>query len=241
MNHLDINTLTIDPRYNGPNNSGNGGWVSGSLARLLNLKSVAVSLRAPTPLAVPLSVHHPDDGSITLERDGALIADARLAQLELDVPSPPDWQEAEAAGALARQINLQDPDGPYARCFGCGLARSDGLGIVPGPVGSDGVVATSWTPPPSVGRDELSIEATWAALDCSAGFAWMRRLPAGTPIITARMAAVIDRPIEIGQPHIVVGWPIAQDGRKLHAGTAIFDEHGQVRARSRQLWLIQKS
>ena len=237
-------SLIIDPRYNGPKNSGNGGWVAGSLARLLTLgdASVSVSLRAPTPLAVRLSVHSQDDGSMTLEHGDTLIADARLAPLELDIPKAPDPEDAEAAGALARQVNVQSPDGPYARCFGCGLARSDGLSIVPGPVGNDGMVATSWTPPSSTDADrQMSTETTWAALDCSAGFAWMRRLPVGTPIITARMAAAIDRPLESGQRYTVIGWPIAQEGRKLHAGTAIFDADGKVRARSRQLWLIQRS
>jgi hypothetical protein len=78
-------------------------------------------------------------------------------------------------------------------------------------------------------------------LDCSAGFAWMQRLGAGTPIITARMTAVVDQPLRVGQRYIVIGWPIAQEGRKLHAGTAIFDAAGQVQARSRQLWLIQRA
>lgn len=131
---------------------------------------------------------------------------------------------------------------PYARCFGCGLARSDGLRIVPGPVGNDGIVATIWTPK-SFGADtgwHLCVEATWAALDCSAGYAWMPRLPAGTPIITARMTAVIDQPLVVGEPYTVIGWPIAQEGRKLHAGTAIFDATGKIQARSRQLWLIRR-
>jgi acyl-CoA thioesterase FadM len=108
-------------------------------------------------------------------------------------------------------------------------------------VGKDGVVATSWTPPLLADASgQLSVEATWAALDCSAGFAWMPRLAVGTPIITARMTAVIDRPLQVGQRYTVIGWPIAQEGRKLHAGTAIFDVAGKVQARSRQLWLMQR-
>ena len=234
--------LTIDPRYNGPNTSGNGGWVAGSLARLLGTESVSVSLRAPTPLAVPMELRRQGDGSVTLEHGGILIAEARMAPLELDVPSAPEADDAQAAGVMARRANMQGADGPYAHCFGCGLARSDGLGIVPGPVGDDGIVATSWTAPSlASASDQLSVEATWAALDCSAGFAWMPRLPAGTAIITARMTAVIDRPLLVGSQYTVIGWPIAQEGRKLHAGTAIFDTAGKILARSRQLWLIQRA
>jgi hypothetical protein len=73
------------------------------------------------------------------------------------------------------------------------------------------------------------------------GFAWMHRLAAGTAIITARMTAVVDRSLQVGQKYTVIGWPIAQEGRKLHAGTAIFDAAGKVQARSRQLWLIRRA
>jgi hypothetical protein len=237
-----IDRIIIDPRYNGPNTSGNGGWVAGSLARLLGHESVSVSLRAPAPLNVPMSVYWRGDGAVTLEKDGTLIAEACLAPLTLDLPTAPDPDEAEVAGVLARKINPQGTNGRYARCFSCGLARSDGLHIVPGPVGNDGMVATSWTAPSLANsKEQLSVEATWAALDCSAGFAWMQRLGARTPIITARMTAVIDQPLRVGRRYTVIGWPIAQDGRKLHAGTAIFDATGTVQACSRQLWLIQRT
>jgi hypothetical protein len=235
-----VDRLIIDPRYNGPNTSGNGGWVAGSLARLLGAGSVSVSLRAPAPLGTPMSVRWQDDGAITLENDGILIADAAVVPLELDVPTAPDPDEAEAAGALASKVSAQKANAPYARCFGCGLARSDGLRIVPGPVGNVGMVATNWTPPRLTDASD-QLEVTWAALDCSAGFAWMPRLPAGTAIVTARMTAVIDEPLQVDQRYTVIGWPIARDGRKLHAGTAIFNADGKVQARSRQLWLIQRA
>ncbi|HTD73397.1 MAG TPA: hypothetical protein VK652_07705 [Steroidobacteraceae bacterium] len=238
-----IDRLTIDPRYNGPNTSGNGGWVAGSLARLLGTGPVSVSLRAPAPLAVPMLVRRREDGTVTLENDGVLVAEGGRSHLELDVPNAPNPDEAEAAGTLAQKVSAQGVNGPYAHCFSCGFARSDGLRIVPGPVGEDGVVATTWTPP-SFAADasgRLSVEATWAALDCSAGFAWMQRLGAATAIITARMTAVIDQLLQADRRHTVIGWPIAQDGRKLHAGTAIFDANGRVLARSRQLWLIQRT
>jgi hypothetical protein len=237
-----IDRLVIDPRYNGPRTSGNGGWVAGSLARLLGTGSVSVSLRAPAPLAVPLLLRWRGDGTVALENGSSLIAEAGLAPLELDVPAAPDPNAAEAAGVKA-QISAQGANTPYAHCFGCGAVRTDGLRIVPGPVGDGGMVASRWMPPSFVadGSDQVSVEATWAALDCSAGFAWMHRLAAGTEIITARMTAVIDQPLRAGHRYTVIGWPITQDGRKLHAGTAIFDAAGQVQARSRQLWLIQRA
>src|SRR5580698_4376665 len=98
-----VDQLIIDPRYNGPDTSGNGGWVAGSLARLLGAESVSVSLRAPTPLAVPLELRRRDDGGVTLENDGTLIAEASVAPLSLDVPNAPEPEEARAAGVTARQ------------------------------------------------------------------------------------------------------------------------------------------
>jgi hypothetical protein len=238
-----IDTVIIGPRYNGPTSSGNGGWVAGSLARLLGPTSVSVALRAPAPLAVPMFVRWRDDGSLTLEHDGALIAEAAPAPLQLDVPKAPDPEEAEAAGLLAQKAGEQRGAGwPYARCFGCGFARSDGLRIVPGPVGKDGIVATTWTPPSWVADagGQLGVEATWTALDCSAGIAWVQRLGPSKTIVTARMTAVIDQPLRAGERYTIIGWPIAQEGRKLHAGTAIFDAAGNARARSQQLWLIAR-
>jgi hypothetical protein len=240
-----IDTVTIDPRYNGPTStSGNGGWVAGSLARLLGSGSVSVTLRAPAPLAVPMFVRWRDDGTATLDNDGTLIAEATVARLELDVPKAPDPDEAEAAGVLAQNVSAQrGANWPYAHCFGCGFARSDGLRIVPGPVGENGTVATTWTPSSVVAgaNDQLTVEATWAALDCAGGIAWIHRLAAETAIVTARMTAVIDQPLKVGHRYTVIGWPIAHEGRKLHAGTAIFDASGRMQARSRQLWLIQRT
>ena len=94
-----IDTVIIEPRYNGPTStSGNGGWVAGSLARLLGTGPVSVTLRAPALLAVPMSVRWREDGTATLDNDGSLIAEATVAPLQLDVPKAPDPNEAEVAG-----------------------------------------------------------------------------------------------------------------------------------------------
>src|ERR1700729_2355861 len=129
-----VERLIIDPRHNGPDTSGNGGWVAGSLARLLGAEPVSVSLRAPAPLAVPLLVGRRDDGSVTLENDGTLIAEAGFAPLELDVPKAPDPDEAEAAGALARKVSVQAANIPYAHSSSCGSTPIHWLRIIPGPV-----------------------------------------------------------------------------------------------------------
>lgn len=248
-----MGSLTIPARFNGPPASGNGGYVAGSLARLLGLPVVDVSLRAPPPLDRPLTVRQadPQPGGQAAGQAGALsivlldgdteLARASAGELSVDLPPAPDHDAACAAGALGR-LRAASRSSPYARCFGCGIQRHDGLQLLPGPVGDDGVVATGWTPAASLadGDGRIGIEIIWTALDCPAGFAWSNRLPDASPMMTARMIARIVAPISAGEQLVVAAWPIAQEGRKLHAGTAIFGRDGGVRAYSRQLWLLPR-
>ena len=96
-----------------------------------------------------------------------------------------------------------------------------------------------WTPDASLptGRTgALRPEIVWAALDCPAGFAWSNRLNPTPLMMTGRMSAQVLQPIRPGEPCVVIGWPMGQEGRKYHAGTAIFDAQGRLAAQSLQLW-----
>jgi hypothetical protein len=237
-----VPTLTVPARFNGPPASGNGGYVAGLLARRLGAASVEVTLRAPPPLDAPLQVRVREAGGLTLHDGDTLLAEATAAAFELAIPPLPALEAAEAAGALGRMRARARTGHPYDRCFGCGIAREDGLRILPGPVGDAGVVAAAWTPVVAdAGPDGIVHEAiVWVALDCPAGIAWSGRLPDAPPMMTGRIAASIDLPVRVGETYVVAGWPIARDGRKLHAGTAIVDGAGRVRARSLQLWLLPR-
>ena len=59
-------------------------------------------------------------------------------------------------------------------------------------------------------------------------------------MVLARMRGHIDRLIEPAQPHIVVGWSVARDGRKHHSGTAIYDASGRPSAWADTLWIELK-
>jgi hypothetical protein len=236
-------TLQIDPRHNGPRTSGNGGWVAGALARHLGAPVVSVALRAPVPLGRPLALHRLPGGGLALQDGDSVVADAALATLDLALPEAPADDVAEAAGVAARLRHQQrGPDDPYAHCFVCGFARPDGLGVIVGPVGDDGLMATTWVPPRTLAGagGDVSVEATWAALDCPAGMAWSHRLGRGQQIMTVRMTAEVVRPLAPAERYRVLAWPLQRDGRKLHAGTAIVDGAGRVRARSQQLWLLPR-
>ena len=109
--------------------------------------------------------------------------------------------------------------------------EGDGLEIharlVPGR--DDGLVATTW-----VAR-EARPEIVWAAIDCPGAYA-VQSGARGEPVL-ARMTARLERlPVE-GERCVVAGWPIERDGRKLHAGTALYGEDGAAIAVSRQLWI----
>lgn len=235
--------LRIDRRFNGPPGSGNGGWVGGALARRLPAGAVSVALRAPPPLDRALQLHPSPEGGVRLHDGDTLLAEAQPAALEVEVPSSPGFDAANAAGAIARMRAASRVAGAaYTHCFGCGIAREDGLRIIPGPVGDDGLVATAWTPSAALAEPDGTVgtEVVWAALDCPAGVAWSHQLGIWPAMMTVRMTASVDHSVPAGVPCIVVGWPIARDGRKLHAGTAIFDRSGRILARSLQLWLLPR-
>lgn len=236
-------TLIVERRFNGPVASANGGWVAGALARRLRPGPVSVSLRAPPPLDRELLTVPTPEGGLEL-RDGAtLLALAEPVSLEVEVPPAPTLEAARAAGVTARmRARSRGGEAAYALCFGCGIDRHDGLGIVPGPVGEDGIVAAGWTPSADLAEADGTVrtEAVWAALDCPAGSAWSHRLNLYPAMMTVRMTAAIDAPLTAGAHYGVMAWPIARDGRKLHAGTAIFDASGQILARSLQLWLLPR-
>jgi hypothetical protein len=239
--------LIIPRRFNGPATSGNGGYVAGALAARLAPGAVQITLRAPTPLDVPLQLRPFGEGGLSLHDADTLIAEAIPTQLPADLPPAPDLEQARAAGALGRMTARQRlGQEDYETCFGCGIRRErDGLCIVPTEVdAATGVVAAEWVPDPSLPTDDagqLRPEIIWAALDCPAGFAWSNRLTPTPLMMTGRMSAQVHRPLKPGEPCVVMGWPMGQDGRKYHAGTALFDAQGRLVAQSVQLWLALRS
>ena len=225
--------------------SGHGAGHALDRATGLASPAVEVTLRAPLPLGRPLQLQESGADVLALMDGAVLLAQARAAELTLEPPPSPTLKLAAAAGALGRLQAAHGVGNSYLTCFGCGIGRHahDGLRIVPSPVGDDGVVASDWTPHTSLAdaHGRVPDEIVWAALDCPAGIAWNHRLRDGPALVTGQMVVVIDVPVRAGQAHVVIGWPIVADGRKLHAGSALFDASGRVLARSRQLWLIPRA
>src|SRR5215213_5716687 len=107
--------VVIERRYNGPPDSGHGGWSAGQAALQLDAPVAEVTLRRPPPLETPLDVVPAPEG-VELRDGEAVVLAARAVSLALDGP-PPAGLEA-AAKASARFAWLHEH--PFPTCFGCG-------------------------------------------------------------------------------------------------------------------------
>ncbi len=224
-------TLLIPARFNGPPTSANGGYACGLVAGLVGGRA-EVTLRRPPPLDVPLAVEREDGGRVRVLDGDAVVAEAeRVGAFSLDVPEPVSVVEAAEASRGYAGFRAH----AYETCFVCGPARDDGLGVYPGPVAGREVVAAPWTPPESGPVDRLLV---WAALDCPSGWAVDEFSREG--VLLGRLAAEIVAPVEGGEPHVVLGWPVGVDGRKRFAGSAVFSADGSVRAFARSTWLVPR-
>jgi hypothetical protein len=101
------------------------------------------------------------------------------------------------------------------------------------------VYACDWTPASEWDRGDGLVrdEIVWAALDCPSAVAAAGIDTDPRPAVLGRLSASIDDPPAAGEPHAVISWRIALDGRKRHAGSAVFDGEGRVRAHARALWI----
>ena len=131
----------------------------------------------------------------------------------------------------------------FPGCFVCGPARAagDGLRVFPGRVPGRALWAAPWTPDETVvGADgRVRPEVLWAALDCPSGIAAAEAapVPAGTAAVLGRMTATVRGRPRPGDRCRVVAWPLAGDGRKLHAGSALLGPDGEVLAAARTVWI----
>ena len=114
----------------------------------------------------------------------------------------------------------------------CGL-REDGLEIRVGPVaGREPLQAAPVTLP------EAGPEFVWAAVDCPGAYAVGAE--GRGDIVLGRMTARVERVPAAGEECVVMAWPLGEDGRKLHAATALFSAAGELLAVARQTWIAPK-
>jgi hypothetical protein len=224
-------SLVIPARFNGPPDSGHGGYSAGLAASLVD-GPAEVALRAPPPLETPLTPERREDGSAALLDEGRVVLEARSATV--DVEPPPAIAVDDARAAEVNSIFLSDRH-PFPTCFACGPRRveGDGLRLFAGPVAERDVFATAWTPAAEFGDEAVDPLFVWAALDCPSSAPAMT----GKTIVLASLAADLQRPVAIGEPHVIGSWRIEADGRKHWNGVVLWDADGSVCAVGRALWI----
>jgi hypothetical protein len=232
--------VIIDQRFHGPPASGNGGYSCALIGRLIDGPAL-VRLRIPPPLDTPLQVRM-KDGQVELyqrsENGDELVASARPATVELDIPEPPTFSGAQAASARYRGF----VNHLYPGCFVCGPEREsgDGLRIFAGPVeactGPDGMVAAAWIPDTTLvdSTGFVAPEFIWAALDCPGAYAFPE--PQIGTLLLGELAVSIRGPVSAAEKCVLTGWEISRQGRKHYTGTALFGESGSCRAVGYATW-----
>jgi hypothetical protein len=226
--------VTIDPRFNGPPDSGHGGYVSGVIAGLLP-GSARVRLHRPPPLGRRLAVRRDGEG-VTLLDGEAVVASGASSAVEVDVPSAVGFGDAE----VASRAYLGFRDHVFPRCFACGPARTigDGLRIFPGSVPGRDLVAAPWVPEGWLtdAHGHVRPEFIWAALDCPSGWAPIAAA-GGTPMLLGELAAHLLEPVRVGERCVVLGWYLGGEGRKHRADAALLGDDGRPRAVARATWI----
>ena len=231
-------TITISSRFNGPPDSGNGGYSCGVLARFVE-GPARVRLHLPPPLDRPLSVRKTGSGGIEMFDGDTRVGSAVPSPFELHVPPAPSLEQAR--DAMTRYPCYEDH--VFPTCFVCGPGRAvhDGLELDPGPVEDWTLLACPW----QAGKDLLDErgfvlpEIVWAALDCPGYFACMGQKP--RPAVLGELHAEQLAPVKGDQPLVVFAWPLGVEGRKLFAGTAVANTAGEVLARARSTWILLKA
>jgi len=229
-------TIVIDPRFNGLPGIALGGYVGGVLAR--GHAKAEVTLRRPVQLGKPYQTVAGPDGRV-LQDENDILAVSRDASVNLEIPLPVGLETSKVASEhyVGRQRHL------VPSCFNCGPLRAegDGLRIFPGVVAGRDVVAAPWTPPMSLAdsRGTVASEFIWSALDCPAiwPLVLFGRPDTDERAVTARLAVELISPVIAGEPHVVMGWKVAETDRTRVGGGAIYSADGQLLATARHTLL----
>jgi hypothetical protein len=235
MDTADSSVIQVAPRFCGPPESANGGYICGMVAGRIH-QPVTVRLQRPPPLDTALELHGVGPGLWAVDYAGLRYLEARAtAPLELAIPASPGFLQAQESSLHGPADSREHP---CPGCFVCGPNRAlgDGLRIFAGPVPGRDFVAAAWVPDVSLAQRDGRVqpEVLSAALDCP-GFHALRT--GARPWLLGEFTAHIDRLVRVDERCVIVGWKIDGQGRKQTVGTALFDEEGKVCAWARGTWI----
>lgn len=231
--------IRISRRFTGPEGMANGGYVAGLVAEAIG-GPAKIRLHAPTPLEKDLHIEM-EGGIARLTEDGRLLVEGEALGKPLDlspIPAPPSADEIDVASG-----NFPDSASHMApNCFVCGTDRDaeDALCIYAGESPARDVAVASWVPAEDLAGPDGHVRPRylWAALDCPSYFALGQT---DRVALLAGFAARIERPVAPGEKLTVTAWPLEKEGRKMHAGSVIHDEDGDIVAAARALWVDVKA
>lgn len=234
---MSSSPLVIVSRFCGPEGSANGGYFAGCVAVRAG-RTVTVRLLRPPPLDTPLDTVELADGTLAVTAGSERFGEAKTATLELAPPRAPNYFEAVAASRRYAGFKHHR----FPTCFVCGTQRSrgDGMRVFAGPIAERDLVAAPWVPDASLagGDGKVRPEFMSAALDCPGFYA---ASPDDRMMLLGEITAHVNRLVHVGERCTVIGWALEASGRKHAAGTAIFDEDGEVCGLARALWVEPRS
>lgn len=231
-------TFTVPGWFQGPTDSGQGGWTAARLASIVG-QPLTVRLRAPIPLEVDLVVEGSAEEGWRCRHGDDVILEASPWSPDVPAIEPVTLEQARDA---RRRFPVPAEQHPVPFCFSCGL-QPDGMQVHAGPVdGKPQRYATDWTAPEWAAGPDGSVDdaVLWAALDCTAAW-YVCCHPQYRHAVTAQFAIQVLRPVPAGERLALVAeagdWAPGWDGRKRGAVSAAFDADGELVARSRSFWV----
>lgn len=234
--------VTINSKFNGPPNSGNGGYCCGTFAATLGSSHdtpIEVTLKSPPPLDQPLQAK-PTDTGMEIFHGETPVAQVKPGQLNIKYPTSPSLEESIEASKNYSGFDEHS----FPTCFVCGPARTpgDGLCIYPGPTADRSQVATPWQPYQQLADQSGMVrpEFIWAALDCPSYFGTFIDHDNATALLGRLTLQIFSSNIPADQPYIVTAWPLEHDGRKRYGGAALFSVQGECLALSHGTWILLK-
>jgi hypothetical protein len=237
-----VTNIMIDSQFNGPPDSGNGGYCCGMFAAQLGLgpsAAIEVTLKSPPPLDHPMSSQASGSG-IEIRYGETLVARAEEAEMAVDYPAPPTMQTAVEASKAYSGFQQH----PYPECFVCGTARSagDGLCIYPGPLDDLSQVCAPWRPFTELADEQGMIrpEFIWSALDCPSYFGAFIGQDNPKALLGKQCLKILDEKIPANEDYIVTAWPMGREGRKCYGGAGLFNRSGDCLAIARGTWIVLK-
>lgn len=217
-------SITLDRRFCGPPDSGNGGYTAGLVAGHCAWPAVTVTLRTPPPLGTELHIVHGD--TVEVRHGDVLVAQATEGSLDTEPVPAVSLDEALAV----RDAYPGFAHHPFPTCFTCGPERAegDGLRIFPGRI-PDGRTAAVWRVPADV-----TAPMVWAALDCPGG--WTNDLEVN-PRLLGRLTGQVRQMPHPGEDCLVMGRLDHSEGRKAKVTTTLYGPAGDVLAQAAAVWI----